>query len=255
MNSTTFSWSKAFIRNFVRRRGFEIRKFPRSTFRTVPVFDVAIRLLMAKQGASLNFIQVGANDGSYGDPLRDYILKYPWRGVLVEPQETAFDALRENYAAARDRLIFENAAISHSTSILMYKAPRHYIGNELYSASVVSTDPRVVAKQLGLKTSQLDQFSVPSITLDDLIKKHDLKTPDLLQIDAEGYDWHVLKTLTLANVKPSIIQFEHGHLSSDGIDRIAEFLNVHNYRIYWGGHQGDSVALSNNFLTTCLGER
>ena len=209
---------------------------------------------MANKGEAISFIQVGANDGSYGDPLREYVLKYPWRGILVEPQEMAFKTLRENYAAAADRLIFENAAISRSANIMMYRAPAHCAGNEIYAASVVSTDPGVVARQLGLKLEQLEQFSVPCVTLDCLIERHELKKLDLLQIDAEGYDWHVLNTLSLANVKPSIIQFEHGHLSNDSIDKVAKFLDANGYSIYWGGHQSDTVALSSNFISTYCGK-
>jgi FkbM family methyltransferase len=254
VNAFTSSFLKDLLRNSIRRLGFEIRKFPRSEFQAAPVFDIVVQLFMAKHGESVSFIQVGANDGSFVDPLRRYILNYPWHGILVEPQEAAFKTLQANYAAAEGRLKFENAAVSDgASSISMYRAPSNYEGDKTYAASVVSADPEVAARQLNIDKSRLEQFSVRCITLDDLVDKYSVTKLDFLQIDTEGHDWHVLKTATLSRISPSIIQFEHGHLSNDTIDKVAEFLDVNEYSIYWGGHQGDSIALSKSFIEALAG--
>jgi FkbM family methyltransferase len=103
---------------------------------------LSVQFLIAVRGEKLNFIQVGANDGKYVDPLRGYIFKYPWHGILIEPQPDIFAKLRENYAVIKNRLIFENIAIAKGVStIAMYRAPggRPSRGrDDLQLASVVS---------------------------------------------------------------------------------------------------------------------
>jgi FkbM family methyltransferase len=161
---------KTFIRKVVRKYGYQIQKYPVVAFSPIPVFDLSVQLLMAVRGDSLNFIQVGANDGKYGDPLHSFIVKYPWHGILVEPQPNIFAKLRENYAAMKNRLIFENIAIAKDLStIAMYRAPEN---PDVYEASVVSVNPKAVARQLGLKLRHLERFFVPCTTLDELVKKY-----------------------------------------------------------------------------------
>src|SRR5271156_6703918 len=119
------SWfgCKRALQSRLRKIGIEVRKFPSVAFQPVSVFNLAVRLLMEKQGTEISFVQVGANDGVFGDPLRSYITKYPWRGVLVEPQPDVFDRLVRNYEPYADRLILENLAISSDRSeLVLYKA-------------------------------------------------------------------------------------------------------------------------------------
>src|SRR5580704_6695904 len=112
------------LRSAARRFGFEIRKAPFANFESVPVFDLALQYLLTTRGSELTFIEVGANDGEFNDPLREYIVKFQWRGVLIEPQPDVFERLKLNYAGQSDRLSFENVAISTDTApIALYRLP------------------------------------------------------------------------------------------------------------------------------------
>src|SRR5262245_49822236 len=238
---------KNLVRNMVRKIGFDIVKYPSSKFRTVPVFDLSVQFLMSAQGPNLSFIQVGANDGCFGDPLRKYILNFPWYGILVEPQPDVFATLRKNYDRVKDRLLFENVAIAETVSeVAMYKANSGY-GNSVYAASVVSVNPRVVARQLGIKQTDLEQFTVPSSTLNELVSKHNISNLDVLQIDVEGQDYNVLKTLDLSKTTPRIVQFEHGHLSPHDVDNAVRYLSTNGYCILYGANQLDTIALHETF--------
>ena len=59
------------------------------------------------------FVQVGSNDGVHGDPLRLWIIKYRWRGILIEPVQHLFEKLKHNYRDS-EGLIFENTAIAET---------------------------------------------------------------------------------------------------------------------------------------------
>jgi FkbM family methyltransferase len=240
------SWfgCKRAIQRRLRGIGIEVRKFPSAAFNPVSVFNLSVRLLMAKHGPAVSFVQVGANDGVFGDPLRQYITHHPWRGILVEPQPDVFGRLVENYKPYSDRLILENAAISRDkTGLVLYKAPAALVKDQAYASSVASSDPAVISRQLKIPENRLERIVTPALTLDELLAKHQLDRLQILQIDVEGYDWQVLRTLNLHKTSPAIIQFESGHMSNADCDSAVTHLTQHEYEIYWGGYQGDAVAL------------
>lgn len=155
---------KTLIRNSVKIFGYQVQKYPTQSFSVIPVFHLCVQLFMALRGQNISFIQVGANDGRYGDPLHKYIVKYPWRGILVEPQPDVFTRLCANYAAYKDRLIFKNVAIDAMQKVItMYKAhsgSSTRSGDAVYDSSVVSVNPNVAASQLGVKSEGLVSFTV-----------------------------------------------------------------------------------------------
>ena len=53
---------------------------------------------MFEHGQDCVFIQVGAYDGVSTDPLRKYIGRCGWRGVMLEPQPGPAGRLRDLYA-------------------------------------------------------------------------------------------------------------------------------------------------------------
>src|SRR5262249_42258691 len=145
-----------------KQRGYQIGKYPTTAFAPVSVFDLAVNLLMAVKGPSCTFVQVGANDGRYGDPIARFALRFPWRGILIEPQADVFARLRENCPSAGDRLNLENLAISRDrTELTLYRAPAHAGGRRDSASTVVSANPNVTGSQLKIPASQLEAFRVP----------------------------------------------------------------------------------------------
>jgi len=61
--------------------------------------------------SQFTFIQVGAFDGVECDPLRKYLLKYDWKGIMLEPQPAPFERLKKQYSD-RPNLSILNAALS-----------------------------------------------------------------------------------------------------------------------------------------------
>jgi len=230
------------------RHGIEVRKTP-AYFAPIPVFQLAVEALMARRGQQLRFVQVGANDGVFVDPLREYIISCGWQGVLIEPQPEVFKILVDNYAQFSDRLKFENVAISPNSHLKLYLPPKNLAdGDSSHAYSVVSSDASVLARQIGVPEDQLRSVEVPGTTLDALLEQHGIREFDLLQIDAEGYDWEVLQTLTLGKAGPTLIQFETGHLDRNTLTTVAEYLNEAGYLIYYGGYQGDALAMKRDFF-------
>ena len=70
------------------------------------------------------FVQVGAHDGEMFDPLRHFILKDNWNGILIEPQKDFFNKCIQGYKHLNN-LIFVNAAIyKRRGKIVLYKAEK-----------------------------------------------------------------------------------------------------------------------------------
>jgi hypothetical protein len=56
------------------------------------VLDLLLTKLSAERPNSF-FVQIGANNGLTDDPIRQFVTKYHWHGVLVEPQPQVFQQL------------------------------------------------------------------------------------------------------------------------------------------------------------------
>ena len=75
------------------------------------------------------------------------------------------------------------------------------------------------------------QETVHCISLDNLLVEQNVPQIDLLQIDAEGYDYEIIKMIDFQKIKPSIIRYEHKHLSKQDFDACLEYLIQNSYRI------------------------
>jgi FkbM family methyltransferase len=245
---------KTFLKNLARRaarlRGYAIAKYPTVAFKPLPVFDLAVELLQRLKGPTLTFVQVGANDGVMGDPIAKFVWRYPWRGILIEPQPDVFARLKANYAAAADRLIFENLAIAPSAGELtLYRPPEEVMAGRPWVSGSVSADPAVAEAEFRLPRRALDRLTVPCMPLDAVLAQHGWREIDILTIDTEGKDCEVLLTLDLAKAAPTIVQFEHGHMTPRDIDRAVGHLAAHGYDVLYGGYQTDTLAVRAGVLS------
>jgi FkbM family methyltransferase len=90
--------------------GYQIEKLRDKVTAPIDVLDLLLTQVSADR-PDFFFAQIGANDGLTDDPIRQFVTKYHWRGVLVEPQPQVFQHLLKNYEQEK-QLILENAAIA-----------------------------------------------------------------------------------------------------------------------------------------------
>ena len=158
-------------------------------------------------------IQIGANDGLRFDNLNYYIKKYKTKSILVEPIKDNFEDLKKNYQGYPN-VIFENLAISvnneisylHKVNPLKLKNYNgdHYIG-------ITSFDKRHLIKH-GVKKNDIIKEQVDSISINNLITKHDISKFDLLFLDAEGYDADIVSDFLNSSLIRPIIILEYLHI-------------------------------------------
>jgi len=195
------------------------------------------------------FIQVGANDGKTNDPIYPYVIKYKLSGIAVEPQPDVFELLQETYKN-NNNVVCMNAAISKITGTKpFYLVKESFKTNENFKrvTGIASFNKKVLRRTLKNKIpkySNVDDYIQESLlnsfSLDDLIKNHDIKKIDMIQIDCEGYDYEIIKTINFDKFLPSIINFESNYLSDKDRKECEGMLESQGYR--WFRYGGDTCA-------------
>jgi FkbM family methyltransferase len=200
------------------------------------------------------FIEIGANDGVQYSQLRPFIVSLPWSGVMVEPVPWLFSRLRDNYRE-NERLGFENAAISEADGTV----PFYYVppaGDQESEADPIWTDAvgslsraeveatldaarKFAAQspniQLPDVSSRIERIDVASLTFESLCRKHGIERLDLLLIDAEGYDWEIIKRIDFERHRPRLLIFESLHFSAEERDQSTAHLEGLGYELLYEG--------------------
>ena len=197
-------------------------------------FDhVLSRYLFEKDDPSdIRFIQVGAFDGITCDPLRKYLIRYDWEGVMLEPQPTPFAKLKAIYAD-RKKISLINAVISKENG----KADLFIVESDSmpeWAKGMASLDQSNILKHENLLpglSSTIRKAEVEAISFDTILKDHNFESIDLLQIDTEGFDAEVLKLFPFDKIKPRIIHFESKHIPRPEQERTLTFLTGMGYLI------------------------
>lgn len=211
-----------FLRKFQLERSYRpsvLLKHPEWNYSNYLALVVA-RVLQSR--SNLTFLQVGAFDGYHKDALVPLVQAHRLRGIIVEPQVGAFEKLKECYAD-QPQIILVNAAIANENgmrdffTLADHSIPQASFSREHLLKHKVPPD-QIVCQQ------------VRCCTLVSLLKEHGFDRLDLLQIDAEGYDYEVIRTIDFSAIRPAIIRFEHVHLSSTDANACVELLASQGYR-------------------------
>lgn len=192
------------------------------------------------------FVQVGGNDGFANDPLFKFVKKYNLQGVILEPQKEVFNnRLKRTYRGTKG-VALENLAVSDKSG--MRKLYKIAVSNSRWATGLATFDKEVLEGQVrgdrvqskarresAELPSNLDDWityeEVDCITIEDVLKKHNMQELDLLQIDTEGYDYEIIKTIDFSKLKPSFIAFEYVHLSQQEQEECKQLLRQNGYEI------------------------
>jgi len=177
-------------------------------------------------------IQIGANDGSSFDELNYFIKKYKIKSLLIEPIKENFNKLKENYKNL-DFITLENSAISINNELThLYRvSPLHEKKYGSHIPAIPSFDKEHLINH-GVKNKHIIQEEINSITIKDVIKKHNIENVDLLFIDAEGYDGKIVNDFLInLKIRPIII-FEFIHIENNFFKDLINELKNKNYLFF-----------------------
>lgn len=186
---------------------------------------------MRKLGhTDLSFVQIGAHDGMHLDPLYPFVKKYHWRGLLVEPQPAVFEKLKANYAS-EPQLTFEQCAIVADPKLSTIDMSVVQDGLHPHSTMLASILPAAIINNTHHYPQEAQKLTVPAMTLEKLLREHNIHGMDFLQIDVEGLDYEILDALWNTPIRPAIIQLEHGFYGPAQLTQIYGKLEQEGYEM------------------------
>jgi FkbM family methyltransferase len=172
--------------------------------------------------ARMTFMQIGAFDGVGDDDLRELVARYKLRGVLVEPQPAAFARLQQTYANEPQVKLLQAAIAERDGS------------RELFckrgEASMVASFQRDHLRRHGVADHEIESQRVACHTVESAMRAAGLERIDLLQIDAEGYDWQIIRSIDFSQIRPRILRFEYRHMLPNDADACLRLLAAQGYR-------------------------
>jgi FkbM family methyltransferase len=202
-------------------------------------FDDVICRYMFEHGETCNFIQIGAYDGISTDPLRRYIERCGWRGVMLEPQPGPAAQLRQLYRHNTNVIILQAALDSVHRTRTLYTVECQ--GLPKWAGSMASFDRAHISKHdyfLPTIEKLIREVRVDCIPFGDAIQAlPGAPQLDLLQIDAEGADGYILSLFPFEQIKPAIIHWEIKNMTKPEQEGALDLLCAHGYLISRSGNE------------------
>ena len=244
---------KETIKRILRQWGYEIRRYTGVNAPSVNLFEMAVRFGLSIR-PNLFFLQIGANDGRMDDPVFLLVLRYRLSGLLVEPMPDAFRQLRQNYAG-QDQLLFENCAVDVCNGQrTLYRVQSRIYEDERADGVAGFLRPALLQNRSVLPglEKNLESITVKTMSMESLLEKHRVATVDILIVDTEGYDYEIVKLALSAGLRPSIVYYEHVHLSPVDQDACQRLLADYGYRF---SNAGQNTLAIGPLISDCSGSR
>ena len=221
-------------------------------------FDKAVHYL-GKTNPNTFVMNIGAMDGVMFDELIGYTNMYNFKGLYVEPIPYLFDKLKNNIP--NEGNLFENSAISdYNGDIKMVTIDKEVIDQGLvhscfYGMSAVYPPKNGLGSEFDKPT--VDKYgkevTVKCITLDKLLRKHEIKNIDVFKVDAEGHDYIIFKQIDFDEFRPKVIRLEWINLTEEEQNLIISKFEYNNYR--YEINSQDIVGIPEEFYNEISGKQ
>jgi FkbM family methyltransferase len=196
-----------------------VTRRPELLVRSLLPFVVAHELA---KNSRLTFLQIGAFDGQRDDDLRELVFTHRLRGILVEPQPAAFARLQQTYRDQPQVTLLQAAIAEHDGMRNLYC--------QRGAASMAASFDREHLRRHGIPNEEIDVHPVVCLTVAGALRAAALDRVDLIQIDAEGYDWPIIRSIDFGALRPAILRFEYRNMPGADADACLEFLASRGYR-------------------------
>lgn len=211
--------------------------------------ETVVESLVVKDDAR-TFLQIGANDGYMSDPLNLAIFRHRLRGTFVEPQANYFSALQETYRGF-EGMQFVPKAISHEAgSMTMYtldcsagRLPRwaHGVGT-LSREQILKSGDQIPDIESYVRTQEVQCCTVP-----ELLGEIGERDPDILAVDAEGFDYAILSQFDFAHLSTKLVIYESDSMQADDASLLSAALQRAGFALIDVGQ--DTIALKQSTET------
>ena len=198
-----------------------------------PTID-AVKLLLAYYCAGnrmRTLVQIGAADGSVNDPICRFVQTDRFRAILVEPIPSMYAKLSASYAACKNVMLVQAAIAETDGSARMFRVRADERWAESDIIPYLSSFDRKHIESFGIDPKDIEEVTVPALSLASLAAKYELKQIDLLQVDAEGYDAEIVKMALKLPQPPRCINFERVNLEFRPMTELFAALEKRGYHL------------------------
>ena len=189
---------------------------------------------------NFDLIVIGACHGFW---LENDIKKCSNKILLIEPVKYNFDQLKNRFKNYKN-IIFENIAIGEKNELIDFfhvlessidKLKKHW------SSGIGSFSKEHIlkhrTKRFLIAEKDIKCIKVKAMTFNKLIEKYKIEYINKLIIDAEGFDYKIIKSINFKKIFIKEIMFEKKHLSKtfqidNKLDEIKTFLSKENYELF-----------------------
>ena len=160
-------------------------------------------------------VVIGAHFGVW---LNDELSRFDKENILlVEPVPYNYNKLEERFINSNNIQICTNAIFSE------HKVSKFYYVNEKsisklgkhWASGIGSFNKNHIldhrTKRFKVEEKDIDEIEIEFITFDNLIEKYLIESIDKLQIDVEGAEYEILKSIDYKKININSIQFESKH--------------------------------------------
>ena len=174
---------------------------------------------------------IGAHNGDWSQIILESIPNDIYI-ALFEPQKIHFNKLEELFGEKNNKHLFNVALGSSSESGIMK-------GGGASASLLDANDAQHAIFPNSFNTNAIEE--TPIFTLDEIIEKHQLRFPDVIKIDVQGFELDVFKGAgnALKNTKYIIaeLSFISLYQNQPQLTELLQFLEYSNFKIVDFGHQ------------------
>jgi FkbM family methyltransferase len=230
---------KSNIRNIAYRLGGYKRR---------PV-EVLVEDVVLNDGAR-TFLQIGANDGYLSDPLNLAIFRHKLTGTFVEPQSNYFRELQKTYRNFPGMEFLQCAIAAEKGAMTMYTLDCS--GGRLPGwAHGVGTLSQEQIRKFGDQIENIESYirsdEVQCITVAELLDRAAHRDPDIIVVDAEGFDHLILSQFDFARLSTRLVIYETESMAKADAADLARKLEQGGFALFEADQ--DTVALKRDSET------
>ena len=218
----------------------------------------AIGLVNELRHGEVKFVQVGANDGEYLDPISPFVDGGDWSGLVIEPVPHYFGRLEQRYVRLANVMPLQCAVGAQSAQRTIYYVDEGILGDGKETGGpewlkgIASFSVEHVLRH-GVARESVRRLSVNVRKGSDILEQYFTGDIDLLVVDVEGAEREVLESFDLQHRRPACIIFECEHLGLEDEVALNELLRKSGYKVWW--IRPDAVAIqSPSDLETALSD-